>query len=167
MSQTIEMIDPVTGEIINEQQLAEQLLKQAKEQGVDLVGPDGMRFCEAIAKQVAEWARGEGLVGTAGYSCVGAVVGVRDRETAIKLRALLPQSIFLVPGYGAQGAGAADVGACFRSDGTGAIVTASRSIIYAYEDTKYLEMYASEWEKCVEHACKDFVAELARVVPVT
>ncbi len=146
------------------------LVRTSNESGAaiqDLVGPDGMRFCEAIAKQVAEWARGEGLVGTAGYSCVGAVVGVRDRETAIKLRALLPQSIFLVPGYGAQGAGAADVGACFRSDGTGAIVTASRSIIYAYEDTKYLEMYASEWEKCVEHACKDFVAELARVVPVT
>ncbi len=39
---TTEMIDPVTGEIIDEQQLAEQLLKQAKEQGVDLLGPDGL-----------------------------------------------------------------------------------------------------------------------------
>jgi hypothetical protein len=35
------MIDPVTGEIIDEQQLAEQLLKQAKEQGVELLGSDG------------------------------------------------------------------------------------------------------------------------------
>lgn len=39
MTDVIEMIDPVTGEIIDEQQLAEQLLKQAKEQRVDLV-PD-------------------------------------------------------------------------------------------------------------------------------
>ena len=36
---TTEMIDPVTGEIIDELQLAEQLLKQVKEQGVDLLGP--------------------------------------------------------------------------------------------------------------------------------
>jgi hypothetical protein len=42
MTDVIGMIDPVTGEIIDEQQLAEQLLKQAKEQGVDLIGPDGL-----------------------------------------------------------------------------------------------------------------------------
>lgn len=42
MSQTIEMIDPVTGEIIGQQQIAEQLLAQAKEQGVSLVGPGGL-----------------------------------------------------------------------------------------------------------------------------
>lgn len=42
MSQTIEMIDPVTGEIIDQQQIAEQLLAQAKEQGVSLVGPEGL-----------------------------------------------------------------------------------------------------------------------------
>lgn len=42
MSQTIEMIDPVTGEIIDQQQIAEQLLAQAKEQGVSLVGPGGL-----------------------------------------------------------------------------------------------------------------------------
>ncbi|MBG0717689.1 IS256 family transposase [Microbacterium sp. 2C] len=42
MSQTIEMIDPVTGEIIGQQQIAEQLLAQAKEQGVGLVGPGGL-----------------------------------------------------------------------------------------------------------------------------
>ncbi len=42
MTQTIEMIDPVTGEIIDQQQIAEQLLAQAKEQGVSLVGPEGL-----------------------------------------------------------------------------------------------------------------------------
>ncbi|MGX1702306.1 IS256 family transposase [Microbacterium sp. NPDC055357] len=36
------MIDPVTGEIIDQQQIAEQLLAQAKEQGVSLVGPGGL-----------------------------------------------------------------------------------------------------------------------------
>lgn len=42
MSQTVEMIDRVTGEIIGQQQVAEQLLAQAKEQGVSLVGPGGL-----------------------------------------------------------------------------------------------------------------------------
>ncbi|KJL37375.1 hypothetical protein RR49_00959 [Microbacterium ginsengisoli] len=42
MTDVIGMIDPVTGEIINEQQLAEQLLKQSKEHGVDLIGSDGL-----------------------------------------------------------------------------------------------------------------------------
>lgn len=42
MTETIEMIDPVTGEIIDQQQIAEQLLTQAKEQGVSLVGPGGL-----------------------------------------------------------------------------------------------------------------------------
>lgn len=51
---TTEMIDPVTGEIIDEQQLAEQLLKQAKEQGVDLVGPDGL--LNGLTKRVLETA---------------------------------------------------------------------------------------------------------------
>lgn len=51
---TTEMIDPVTGEIIDEQQLAEQLLRQAKEQGVDLVGPDGL--LNGLTKRVLETA---------------------------------------------------------------------------------------------------------------
>src|SRR5690606_20975413 len=49
---TTEMIDPVTGELIDEQQLAEQLLKQAKEQGGDLVGPNGL--LNGLTKRVLE-----------------------------------------------------------------------------------------------------------------
>ena len=39
---TEEMIDPVTGEIIDQKEIAERLLAQAKEQGVSLVGPGGL-----------------------------------------------------------------------------------------------------------------------------
>lgn len=49
-----EMIDPVSGEIIDQQRLAEQLLAQAKEQGVDLVGPDGL--LNQLTKSVLETA---------------------------------------------------------------------------------------------------------------
>ena len=46
----------------------------------------------------------------------------------------MPNCFFLVPGYGAQGATAADVAHCFQEDGSGAIVNASRSIIYAFSE---------------------------------
>ena len=42
MTEIAEMIDPVTGEILDTKELAEQLLRQAKEQGVELVGPGGL-----------------------------------------------------------------------------------------------------------------------------
>lgn len=54
VTDTTEMIDPVTGENIDQQQLAEQLLKQAKEQGVDLLGPDGL--LNGLTKRVLETA---------------------------------------------------------------------------------------------------------------
>lgn len=47
-----EMIDPVTGEIINQKELAEHLLAQAKEQGVSLVGPGGL--LSQLTKNVLE-----------------------------------------------------------------------------------------------------------------
>ncbi len=126
---------------------------------------DGMTVAEHLARQVAAWAADEGLTGKAGYSCLGAVVGGRNADTLHKLRAIMPQSIFLVPGFGAQGASAADIAPCFKSDGTGAIVTASRSVIYAYEDMKYVERFTSEWDKCVEAACKDFITQVKTALP--
>ncbi|MBN1341206.1 MAG: orotidine-5'-phosphate decarboxylase [Phycisphaerae bacterium] len=130
---------------------------------------DGRTVYELLGQKVEEWAVGEGLVGESGYSSVGAVVGAADRDQAIKLRAMMPHCLFLVPGWGVQGASAENVAACFKSDGTGALVSASRSVIYAYDQEiagmKYLEMYPSEWAKCVEQACKDFVADVAKVAP--
>ena len=133
-------------------------------QGLTLEG--GMTVGERVGVLVNAWAGDEGLMGSSGYSCLGAVVSPRDPASTTKLRALMPNCIFLVPGFGAQGRTAEQVKPCFKADGTGALVNASRSVIYAYEDMKYLEMYTSEWEKCVEHACRDFVAALKAVVTV-
>lgn len=125
----------------------------------------GLTVAEHLAKLVDEWSRDEGLIGQSGYSAVGAVVAARDKESTARLRELLPNSIFLVPGYGAQGGTADAIVPCFKADGTGAIITASRSILYAYEDMKYIERFPSEWDKCVEQACKDFVADIRKVLP--
>ena len=71
-------------------------------------------------------------IGFSGYSPIGAVVGATYPEDARKLRKRMSNSLFLVPGYGAQGGGVADVLPCFNEDGLGAIVNASRSIIFAH-----------------------------------
>ena len=60
----------------------------------------------------------------------GAVVGATDPATGGRLRAALPDTLFLVPGFGAQGGG--DV-APFFVRGGGAIVKSSRGILYAGE----------------------------------
>ena len=124
----------------------------------------GDTVAETVARQVATWATENGTLGQNGYNNIGAVVAATDPEAVARLRELMPQSLFLVPGYGAQGGTAADVKACFKPDGTGAIVNASRSVIYAYEDMKYIERFTSEWGKCIEAACKDFVAEVTQAI---
>ena len=92
---------------------------------------------ESLAQQVAKLvdSLGEELVGQSGYSSVGAVVGATYPEDLSQYRAEMPRAIFLVPGYGAQGGTAADVVGAFNPDGMGAVVNASRSIIYAYPGT--------------------------------
>ena len=92
---------------------------------------DGRCVSDAVADLVAE--AGQTHVGDSGDSLLGAVVGATKPQDAARLRERMPQQIFLVPGYGAQGGGAEDVKACFRPDGSGAIITASRSVIYAGE----------------------------------
>lgn len=124
----------------------------------------GATIAEHVGQQVAAWGAGEGLIGRAGYSAVGAVVAAKNKEQAARLREIMPNSMFLVPGYGAQGSTLEDVAAAFKPDGSGAIVNASRSVIYAYEDPKYSGLYPDSWEKCVEHACKDFATEMGKLM---
>jgi orotidine-5'-phosphate decarboxylase len=85
---------------------------------------------EHVASLVEGW--GRDMIGDTGFSSVGAVVGATYPEEAGILRQLMPNQIFLVPGYGAQGGTADDVKPCFHENGTGAIVNSSRGIIFAY-----------------------------------
>jgi orotidine-5'-phosphate decarboxylase len=126
----------------------------------------GKTFAEHMGELVNTWARDDGLIGVHGYSSVGAIVAAKDAEELKRLREIMSVSYFLVPGYGAQGAAAADVAGAFKPDGTGALITASRSVIFAYEDMKYLERWPSEWEPCIEQACKDFVADIRKVASI-
>lgn len=75
-------------------------------------------------------------VGRHGYSSVGLVVGATFPAQAVELRQAFPRLFFLVPGVGAQGAQPSDLKGCFNQDGLGAIVNASRSILFAYHAGK-------------------------------
>ena len=86
---------------------------------------------EHMGRMCEGW--GEELMGEHGYSAVGAVVGATYPEQLKEMRAKLPHTFFLVPGYGAQGGGAEGVKPCFNDDGLGAIVNSSRGIMCAYK----------------------------------
>jgi orotidine-5'-phosphate decarboxylase len=93
------------------------------------VGGSGGRVHERAADLVA--ALGAPTVSRAtDLAAVGAVVGATGPAAAAELRARLPRTPFLVPGYGAQGATARDVAVCYRADGSGAVVNASRSVVF-------------------------------------
>ncbi len=96
----------------------------------DLALSDGRPLWHHVARLVCEW--GEDLVGERGLSSVGAVVGATHPRAVGEARRLMPQTILLLPGVGAQGATPADLARAFRSGPASALVTASRSVIYAY-----------------------------------
>jgi orotidine-5'-phosphate decarboxylase len=86
---------------------------------------------ELMGEMVQSW--GEKIPGKYGYSGVGAVVGATYPEQIRVLREKLPNTFFLIPGYGAQGGTAKDLAAAFDSRGLGGIVNSSRGIIAAYQ----------------------------------
>ena len=100
----------------------------------DLTLSDGRPLWQYLAGLVHEW--GQPLVGEGGLSCVGAVVGATYPRAVSEARRLMPQTPILLPGVGAQGATPADVARAFTSGPASALVTASRSVIYAFRETE-------------------------------
>jgi orotidine-5'-phosphate decarboxylase len=100
----------------------------------DAVLSDGRPLCQYVAGLVHEW--GQPLVGEHGLSSIAAVVGATHPRAVSTARKLMPQTLLLLPGVGAQGATPADVARAFTSGPASALVTASRSIIYAHRGTE-------------------------------
>ncbi|WP_312640542.1 orotidine-5'-phosphate decarboxylase [Hydrogenoanaerobacterium sp.] len=92
---------------------------------------DGKPVYRIMGEMCEKW--GESAMGELGYSAVGAVVGATYPEQLAELRAAMPHTFFLVPGYGAQGGGAKDVIGAFDAKGLGAIVNSSRGILCAWQ----------------------------------
>ncbi len=129
----------------------------------DFTDTDGKMLYQHIAEQLASLGNRPELLGMCSYSCLGAVVGATYPKEAVQLRKIMPQQWFLVPGYGTQGASADDCAAAFQSDGTGAIVNASRSVLYAHQRPEYA---GSNWKDAVARAAKAFAEDLRNAVGI-
>lgn len=92
--------------------------------------PPDLPLRARLAKLVDEL--GAERVGSSGLSDVGAVVGATQPQLLEELRDQMPRAIFLLPGVGAQGGKAEDVGAAFRPHPAGGLIAASRSIVDAH-----------------------------------
>jgi len=132
----------------------------------DFTDAQGKAMYERIAEVVGQIANKPERIGNSGYSNVGMVVGATSGEVTTALRENYDKVWFLVPGYGSQGAGAADCVRFCKPDGTGALINASRSIIYAYEKPKYKEQFGDDWKRCVEQAVIDAKVDLANAMQI-
>jgi orotidine-5'-phosphate decarboxylase len=95
------------------------------------------------------------------YGPVGAVAGATYPQELADLRALMPSTPLLVPGYGSQGGTSEDVAGAFDEQGTGALVNSSRGINFAFRREPYASRFApSEWEQAVEAATRDMIDDL-------
>ncbi len=109
---------------------------------------------EAVHEHMAQLCEGwaaQHLGPESNLSCVGAVVGATYPEELKYLRTLMPHVPLLIPGYGAQGGGAADVAHGFIG-GVGAVVNSSRGIIFASN--------GSDWKEAAGKAATDMAREL-------
>jgi orotidine-5'-phosphate decarboxylase len=106
----------------------------------------GKTVYATLGQMCEQW--GTDLMGSHGYSGVGAVVGATYPAQLDELRKALPHTFFLVPGYGAQGGAADDVAPAFDQHGLGAVINSSRGIMCAWQK-----------EACAE---QDYAAAAAR-----
>lgn len=105
---------------------------------------------EHLAETVQRW--GISHLGEKSHlSCIGAVVGATHPEELRSLRSLIPNVPFLIPGLGTQGGTMEDIRHGFLSDGTGAIVHATRSVIYASRGDDWREKAQMEAEQIARH----------------
>lgn len=127
----------------------------------DTAGPDGTTVADRMADLVAAW--GADRRGDGGLTAVGAVVGATWPAQARALRERMPDTLFLVPGYGAQGGTAADALAGARPSGDpGLLVNSSRQILAAWQHDD-----ADDWVGSARRAVQAMNADLAAALERT
>ena len=137
------------------------LVKTSNPGGVDVQDvalADGRPLWQHVAGLVDEW--GAGLVGASGLSSVGAVVGATHSGAVEAARRLLPRSVLLLPGVGAQGAAPEDVAPAFASHPAGGLVSISRPILYAHEAS------GDDWRAAAAGEAARLAGELRAVAEV-
>lgn len=116
---------------------------------------DGRSWSEMLADELHKLAQSTPL-GRHGYSPLGAVVGVTQPEAMVSLRRRLPTSIFLLPGYGTQGGTAEMSRAAFDENRRGALISASRSILYPPPSN-------DDWRTDIRNATRAMIEDVRRI----
>lgn len=124
----------------------------AEFQTLGLEGSDD-RLADRVASAVRDW--GAGQVGEHGWSSIGAVVGATHPDELVRLREQMPNTPFLLPGYGAQGASAEDIRGGFSNGLHGALVNSSRGILFAGRKRSDLH-----WKDAASEAMDEMAKEL-------
>ncbi len=116
---------------------------------------EGARVSDRVAKLVAE--KAAETMGASGLACVGAVVGATYPEDSARLRGLMPASIILAPGLGAQGGKAEDICALRRPGPSGVLVPVSRGIT----KVKDLDISKDDYAKLLRERVTAFKTDLS------
>ncbi len=141
------------------------LLKTSNKSGGDIQDlelTDGSPVYERVAQLITEW--GSEHTGKSGYSNLGAVVGATYPRELKKLRSMMPQTYFLIPGFGFQGGEPEDIVYGFNDDGRGAIVNSSRGINFAYQREPWKKDYsAPEYAAAARRAAQKMRDEINKL----
>lgn len=121
----------------------------------DLETKTGERIYMHTSKLVRELS--ENTIGQKGYSHIGVVVGATYPNDAKVIRELLPQSLFLVPGFGAQGGSAEELGAYFDKNGFGSLISSSRGILYPYTKER-----PDDWKQIDQDTMMEIIESVAK-----
>jgi orotidine-5'-phosphate decarboxylase len=144
------------------------VLVRTSNPGSDTVQSHALTDGRTVAQMIADLVAGLGRtrLGACGLSDVGAVVAATKPQDAAALRARMPDTPFLIPGYGAQGGTAADLQAMRRAgpagrvpETCGMLVTSSRAVIYAKP-----EPGDASWPGAVSRAARRLAQEVKDVV---
>jgi orotidine-5'-phosphate decarboxylase len=114
----------------------------------DLPLADGRPLWQHVAGLVDRW--GADFVGESGLSSVGAVLGATFPRQVAEARGLLPRSVLLLPGVGVQGGRTEDLTEAFSAGPASALVSASRSVLYADRGSGWQEAAAAEAERLAD-----------------
>ncbi len=140
------------------------VLVRPSDPGADQIhafGGEAQQLHQFLAALLRDWTQRYDATGPTGLSSVGAVVAAKDAASSAAVRASLPHTPLLVPGYGAQGAGAAECRPLFGATPGSAVINASRSVIYAYEQPERLAACNGDWRACIGAAAAAFANDVA------
>lgn len=106
---------------------------------------NGKKLFEQVLETSQQWASSDRMM----Y-----VIGATKADKLLKIRQLVPEHFFLVPGVGAQGGSLQEVSKYGMNRQCGLLVNSARAIIYASSDTDFAQKAGQEAQKVQQEMTK-------------